>query len=309
MIISRKHLGLAFLAIAALAVIAVLGGASATASLGADPPPTLYEVAIDTQPAGNTATSIGPVDNCTGVPNGAMFDIDIILPDLPSPGLAGFGFNILYDSTKLRLVTYDEEMMLAANPSPVIISFSESAPDSDGNLRVDAVDLSGGTVSAETGAGVIVRVTFQAIGLGASVIQVVDTLNVGGVLIVSPTGDQYSLMDVLAAEVNVGGPCPAGILDSDSDAFIDNREGFVGTLAARACPHTAAANDEMDAWPPDFDDNQRVLLNDVTRFGAVFGTDTGDAAYSARYDLSNNGVISLNDVTAIAPYYGQSCTP
>lgn len=97
--------------------------------------------------------------------------------------------------------------------------------------------------------------------------------------------------------------------DQDCDAFSDAAETFAGTEESVACAATPAANDEPgpDAWPLDFDDNQRALLSDITRFGAVFNSVAPGSPYDARFDLNGDGKITLADVTRFAPFFNKSC--
>ncbi len=81
--------------------------------------------------------------------------------------------------------------------------------------------------------------------------------------------------------------------DTDCDGFPDSvpvgplaAETFMGTDPARQCSSTPAKNDEPlpDAWPVDFDDNQRVNGNDFLVFAPVYGGIAPDPRYKARFD-------------------------
>lgn len=101
-------------------------------------------------------------------------------------------------------------------------------------------------------------------------------------------------------------------LDSDGDGFGDEVEGFVGTNPMVACASTGVASDEEpDAWPADFDDNQIVNITDVFNvLPPVFGSSVADPAYVNRVDLQPDGVINITDVfKVLPPVFGSSCTP
>lgn len=100
--------------------------------------------------------------------------------------------------------------------------------------------------------------------------------------------------------------------DSDGDGYDDATEVFLSTDPATACPATSTPNDEdPDAWPPDFDDNQIINITDVfPLLPPHFGSSTGDPDYSQRADLVPDGVINITDVfKVLPPVFGSSCTP
>lgn len=109
----------------------------------------------------------------------------------------------------------------------------------------------------------------------------------------------------------VGASSPASAAaDADGDGFGDAAEAFIGTDAGRACNDTTAANDEeVDAWPPDLNDDTHVNVNDVVPFRSVFGSSDEDDAYDARFDLAADGSIGISDVVLMRPPYGSACEP
>jgi subtilisin family serine protease len=103
--------------------------------------------------------------------------------------------------------------------------------------------------------------------------------------------------------------CPNGIIppwtvpagDSDCDGFTTTVENFVGTDPNVACG--------FNAWPPDFNNDQRVNLSDELHFNPVFNSVAGDGVYQARYDLNADGRINLSDVLKLQSFFNLSCTP
>lgn len=98
------------------------------------------------------------------------------------------------------------------------------------------------------------------------------------------------------------------IPDTDGDGFLDEDEEFMGTLPYNACPATSTVNDEpIDAWPPDFNDDQTVNIFDLALFNPHFGSSEGDPNYDPRYDLDINGSIDILDILPFKEYLGQTC--
>jgi hypothetical protein len=96
--------------------------------------------------------------------------------------------------------------------------------------------------------------------------------------------------------------------DSDCDVYVDGQEATIGTDAGNGCADTMTANDEdPDAWPPDFDDNQVVNITDVGKLlPPTFGMTVPPA--SARRDIAPNGVINITDVgKVLPPTFGHNC--
>jgi hypothetical protein len=99
-------------------------------------------------------------------------------------------------------------------------------------------------------------------------------------------------------------------LDSDGDGFSDAIEAFVGTSETAACPSTTAAGDEEpDAWPPDFDDNQAVTILDIVQLTPpVFNSSPPDADYVERDDLNADDAINILDIVQMTPpVFNTSC--
>ena len=100
-------------------------------------------------------------------------------------------------------------------------------------------------------------------------------------------------------------------IDTDNDGFSDSLEAYLGTDSNKACPATSTANDEpIDAWPPDFNDDQTVDISDVNALRPpVFNSVVGAPNYSPRYDLNNDGIIDISDVNALRPpVFGSHCS-
>ena len=108
---------------------------------------------------------------------------------------------------------------------------------------------------------------------------------------------------------------PAG--DSDCDGYPDTTnasgrasETFVGTDPSRHCASTSTANDEPlpDAWPMDFNDDQRANLSDVLSFVPSFNSNVTTPNYDKRHDVTGDGVINLSDVLRFSEVFNKQCS-
>jgi hypothetical protein len=100
------------------------------------------------------------------------------------------------------------------------------------------------------------------------------------------------------------------IMDSDSDGFSDSLENYLGTDPNKKCADNPGVNNEPgpDAWPLDFDDNQKANTLDIGKFVFVLNKRKEDAGFSARYDFNQDGVINTVDVGKFVPQLNKSCT-
>jgi hypothetical protein len=111
---------------------------------------------------------------------------------------------------------------------------------------------------------------------------------------------------------------PAPDADDDCDGYPSSAgvpgkapESFIGTDANDKCANTAAANDEagMDAWPVDFNDDQKATLVDITQYSSRFGAIGPNPPYGVRWDLNGDGRLTLVYITQFSPLFGKSCSP
>jgi hypothetical protein len=122
-------------------------------------------IGIDADPAGNTATSLGPIDSCVSVSNGETFQVDLFVTDVVD--LLAWEAYFAYDMTIVNVLDRDVEMFQAANPGSNMFDVSESLPDIDGWYRVAAADLAE-PPAPDSGSGVLARLTLKAVGPGVS---------------------------------------------------------------------------------------------------------------------------------------------
>jgi hypothetical protein len=142
-------------------------------------------LALDADPTGNTPTSIGTIQNCVQVAAGGSVTIDIVVDSIPpfsvdTGGLAGFGFNVLYDNTKIsttaRATPLDNtKSLLAINANSAITSFTNPVSQTDGNFKIVELDAD---AAYESGAGRIYSFTVAVAGgapSGPTVLDLTDS--------------------------------------------------------------------------------------------------------------------------------------
>lgn len=213
--------------IVASLLVAVAGafllGPSGTAH--ADPLDVPGIIAIDALPVANTATSIGPIDNCVSIPVGGSATVDVVVDSIPvytgfSGGIAGFGFNILYPSAgpgALNVTASSAPLsigdsLLTVYPTSFNYSVSDPVPDSDGDFRIAEADLD---TSYEWGSGRLYSITLTSVGgPGVALLDLNDTDGGDGdaipdiYYVSGPNAYTYTPSSAGDAYVYVGAACP-----------------------------------------------------------------------------------------------------
>jgi hypothetical protein len=98
---------------------------------------------------------------------------------------------------------------------------------------------------------------------------------------------------------------PAG--DADCDGFTGTAETTYGTDPNDPCGFIAGGGTPSESWPPDLLASNTITIQDVLALKPVFGQGVPPA--SARYDILISGAITIQDVLALKPYFGKSCVP
>ena len=211
MMLQNARLAGAMLAAAMLAGVIVHGGESMAQ--------TQTSIGVDANPAGNTATSLGPIDSCVSVSTGDTFDVDIFVKDVTN--LLGWEVYFVYDSSILNIVDHDVQMFQAANEGSNILDLSDALPDLDALYGLMAADLAE-PPAPDSGSGVLVRLTLKAVGPGISPARI------------SPIDfDNNGTLDLGPSLKNVHGD---PIDDLNNDTFFDGQISAAQIAVDTACP-------------------------------------------------------------------------
>jgi hypothetical protein len=192
-------------------------------------------LSFDLNTSGNTATSVGTVQNCVEASVGTTVNFDLVVHPNGIPTdrpFAGIQFNVLYDQTLVNIVdvtspTAHYDFLLGSGGSPTYIPLSDGLPDSDGSFAEATGDIG---ANAESGDGVLVRLGAQTLAAGVATLSIEgDTFNT------DDTFQSYQVLDgnnalipVDPADVHVGyvlvSQTPGSCNDDDGDGepnFLD----------------------------------------------------------------------------------------
>jgi len=158
-------------------------------------------------PAGNDATSFGPLEACAALPGiGTTLQFDVVIQGVPPStgvgggGLGGFQMNLQYNQSVVQVSNYSAAFMLQAGGPPLTpVSASEPVPDADGNWQMSEFEVGG---NYESGDGVLIRIELQAVGNGQSPLRLL------AVTVFDSQGSPYTIGQITDGSVFVGSPCP-----------------------------------------------------------------------------------------------------
>ena len=209
------------LASAALAgvVLALAASAGGVVARGYSAAQEAVTIGVDVEPAGNTVTSLGPIDACISVSTGDTFQVDVFVTDVAD--LLAWETYFVYDMSVINVVSRDVMMFQAANAGSKVFDVSEGLPDIDGQYRIAAVDLAD-PPAPDSGSGVLARLTLKAVGPGVSPLSLspID-INEDGRIDLGP-----SLKDTEAEPIG----------DLDGDGFFDGPIANAEIAVDTACP-------------------------------------------------------------------------
>jgi cell division septation protein DedD len=209
------------LASAALAgvVLALAASAGGILDRGHSVAQETLTIGVDTDPAGNTATSLGSITPCLSVSDGDTFEVDVFVAGVTD--LLAWETYLFYDPSNITLADRDVSMFQAANTGSSVFDASEGLPDIDGQYGIGAVDLAE-PPAPDSGSGVLARLTLKAVGTGVSPLSLSATdvngdgrMDLGpwlrdsqADLILDSDGDGFFDGPIVNAEIRVGGTCP-----------------------------------------------------------------------------------------------------
>jgi hypothetical protein len=215
-----------------MAMFSVIAAAVSMTSAEADHNPGSSDidiVAFDMDPSGNTAAHVGTIEECVALANvGDTAVVDLVVDQVPADGLLGIDTNVLYNPAIVRVTAVQGDLMLAAGSGSSLVSFSEPVPDTNGDYRVSFMDTA---VAYESGEGAVVRLTFQAVGTGKSVISAEDiAYGIPYPSLYAPDTSQYPVVNNNGGTVAVGVPCSTGADVAASSAAVSApASAFLGT--------------------------------------------------------------------------------
>jgi hypothetical protein len=178
-------------------------------------------VAVDTVPTGNEATSVGEVDECASAAVGETFQVDVIVKDVKD--LLAFEMPVSFDPKVLKITDRNVKLFLAGNSGSQVLDASAQTPNNTGIYMASAVD-SADPAAPDSGDGILVRLTFNAIAAGTSPIGL-DPVSISGTgaadrgillknkdnaIIGDTSGDTFFDGPHHRGEIRVGSDCTSG---------------------------------------------------------------------------------------------------
>jgi hypothetical protein len=227
-----------------------------TPTLGPDDVPEGdARVSVDVITRGNGPTSLGEINDCASARVGQVFPVDIVVQDVED--LLAWEAPITYNPSVLKITGRDVKQFLGGDEGSQVFDASQQTPNQSGFYRAGAVDQAD-PPAPDSGSGVLIRLTMQAIAEGRSEISVsaVDQNEDGtpdtGVLLKNADnqaiGGPLFRGPIKNAEVLVGSECadggkveetaaptsPGGVVNEDngSDTWVYIAIGAAVALAA-----------------------------------------------------------------------------
>ena len=170
---------------------------------------TVDFVAVDTDITANTATHVETVESCTSIPAGGSIVVDIVVDQVPAAGTVLFATDLHYDPSLLRVTAKDTALFLASGGPMIPFDSSDGVPDTDGDLRLDLLDLGS---NVESGEGVLARITLESTGAsGVSTLQLADVFYGGSVTLADSGGVPYGVDNAFDGTIAIGASCPSTV--------------------------------------------------------------------------------------------------
>ena len=224
-------------------------------------PPGSTKLAVDAISESNDAASVDSMDECAAADVGDVFTVDVVIEDVED--LLAFESTIAYDPEVLSVADRDVELFLDSEDGSQVVDTSAQVPDDSGQYTAGGVDTAD-PLSPESGSGILVRLTMEAVADGTSTLSVgpIDLnddnhadkgaflRNVDGITIGDEDNDTFFDGDIADAEIRVGETC------DDADARV--------TLAGDVDEPSASPVDR-----PGGDDDDGSLLWILLGVGAV----------------------------------------
>lgn len=176
-----------------VSVLALSGEAQADESDGTVD--VTIDVAIDVDTTGNGDNVLGPTESCNETPLevGDTIDVDVVVRGIPDYAGAGYDgrivgtdLTLLFDPSVVHVVgspMFEGPTILkaAGPPQPFVwydfnYHFGDSQEEPPGTIGATEVSLIDLSVYQESGDGVLMRFTLQAVGIGTTALDVADNI-------------------------------------------------------------------------------------------------------------------------------------
>jgi hypothetical protein len=176
------------------------------------------QLAIDTVITGNNATKVDQIDACASAKLGDKFEVDVVIKGVQN--LLAYDLPVSYDPQVLRVVDRNVKLFLQGNSGSQVIDASGQTPDDTGVYAVAAVD-SADPVAPDSGDGILVRLTFEALKEANTKLSIkpadidgdrvpdrgILLRNIDNAIIGDTNGDTFFDGPVSDAEIRVGAEC------------------------------------------------------------------------------------------------------
>jgi len=165
--VESRARGLAVLVLGLVAVVAAIGLWGLDARPGAaGVVGGMTAMSVDMDPAGNTATVLGVNSPCVFVhpdaANGADVVTDVTALGIPAAfPMIGYAYSVGYNATVISVTAADSSFLLNSAQGSSIFAIPDPLPDADGSFAGNAADLGEPTTTAESGSGVLDRLSFH----------------------------------------------------------------------------------------------------------------------------------------------------
>ncbi|TMB99469.1 MAG: hypothetical protein E6J42_03080, partial [Chloroflexi bacterium] len=290
----------ATLAMVSLALISSLLLLVLQGSAGASPAPGAEAMSIDMDTTGNTATALGPRDNCVSVNPGQTLDIDVTIANIPASNpMIAFQFTLEYASSAVSIQAAQAAFLLTANPGSQLFDASDSLPDTDGTWTASVADLDSAT--PEVGFGVLDRIRIlvsPSAGPGVYPLYLSDAAYVDGMNNAIPPGTLNSAFVAVNASCDTL-PTPTATPMSTPTPVISPPvlptppQTTPATPAPPGTPVPVPGSDVLigidhDGPPPDINPGSLVLpvggAGSISVVAETGGTPVGAAELDVKYD-------------------------
>jgi hypothetical protein len=176
---------------------------------------SIDNVAIDMNPAGNTNSSIGPIDTCVSISTGASAGLDIVLgpAGIPASSPAN-GFYLTLNSSPQVEVTYAHALSYKFGQG--LIGFDDPIPP-DGDGQFDYAYVRSDS-TAFTGPGTIARINLHS----TSSTHSVTNLTLTSVAIFDPSSNSLPIQNIGSAQIAINAAC--GTPDPDGDTLVGSSD-------------------------------------------------------------------------------------